>query len=53
MSRIQPIKHSSLPAASASEWVGTATMVVLGMAAVARGAAHLVWWANSKIKGES
>jgi hypothetical protein len=53
MSRIQPIKHPSLPAPSASEWVGTATMVALGMAAVARGAAHLVWWANSKIKGES
>jgi hypothetical protein len=53
MSRSHSIKRTSAPAPSVSEWIGTGTMVLLGLAAIARGASHLAWWANSKIKGES
>jgi hypothetical protein len=28
-------------------------MVLLGLAAIARGALQVVWWANSKLKDES
>jgi hypothetical protein len=53
MSLSLPIKRPSVRPSSGSERIGTATMVVLGLAAMAHGAAHLAWWANSKIKGES
>jgi hypothetical protein len=52
MSRSHPIKRTSVPPASTSEWIGTGTMVLLGLAAMARGASHLIWWLNSKVKGE-
>jgi hypothetical protein len=53
MSRSHPIKRRPAPSPSVSEWIGTGTMVLLGLAAIARGALQLVWWANSKLKDES
>jgi hypothetical protein len=53
MSWSHPIKRTSVPAASVSEWIGTGTMVLLGIAAMAGGASQLAWWVNSKLKGES